>query len=239
MSAVRRPFKNFTPQEDTVWSHLWDRQIDNCRSHACSLWVDGLDKLGLHRERVPDFNVVNEKLKALVGWELVSTDVVFSDGQDWFEHLARKQFLITEYIRDEKDLLYTPMPDIWHDSFGHLPLMTDQRYADYFQHFAQVALRYTKEERKSLGSLWWYTVEFGFLMEAGQMKCFGAGLMSSPGEMEHALSDAVTKVPFAIESFEAVKPSPHEMHHTLFVLDSMEQLHAAPEAWVAGHPAMA
>lgn len=234
MNAVR-PFKQFSPAEDRIWNLLWTRQIDNCRSRASHLWLDGLDKLGMTPDRVPDFNAMNERLKQLTGWELVSTDVIFSDGQTWFEHLARRQFLITEYIREEKDLLYTPLPDIWHDTFGHLPFMADQRYADYIEHFAHVALRYNKDERKSLGSLWWYTIEFGFMIERGQMKAFGAGLMSSPGEMEHAYSNSVIKAPFSIEAFEQISPSPHAMHNTLFVLDGMEQLESSAEMWANRH----
>ena len=164
MTELRRPFKPFAPADDRIWSMLWDKQIANCRQHASSLWLDGLDLLGLDPARIPDFEALSRRLHELSGWELVSTDVIFSDGQTWFEHLARRQFLITEYIRDEKDLLYTPLPDIWHDSFGHLPLMANPRYADYVEHFAHVALRYGKEERKSLGSLWWYTIEFGFII---------------------------------------------------------------------------
>lgn len=235
---VRRPFKHFTPAEDRIWSMLWEKQIVNCRKHACKLWLDGLDALNLQPDRIPDFADLSRRLQDLTGWELVSTDVVFSDGQTWFEHLARRQFLITEYIRDEKDLLYTPLPDIWHDSFGHLPLMADRRYADYVEQFAHVALRYDKDERKSLGSLWWYTIEFGFIKEEGEMKALGAGLMSSPGEMEHALSDAVQKVPFSVEAFESISPSPHEMHRTLFILDSMAQLERSADAWVSRHELM-
>jgi phenylalanine-4-hydroxylase len=228
-----RPFKNFSPAEDRIWQMLWSKQIANVRKHAHSLWLDGLDRLGLTGERVPDFSDLNERLKALVGWELVSTDVIFSSGQDWFEHLARRQFLITEYIREEKDLDYTPLPDIWHDTFGHLPLMADARYADYVEKFAHHALKFTVEERKSLGSMWWYTIEFGFMMENGAMKAFGAGLMSSPGELLHALSDEVEKVPYSLEEFEKISPSPHSMHRKLFVLDSMEQLEQSVEDWVA------
>ncbi len=232
-----RPFKVFSPEEDQVWQMLWDRQIDNANRHASQLWLEGLDRLGLTRDGVPDFTGLNQRLKDLVGWELVSTDVIFSDGQDWFEHLARRQFLITEYIRDPKDLEYTPLPDIWHDTFGHLPFMANRRYADYIHRFGQHAIRYTKEQRKSLGSMWWYTIEFGFMMEEGERKAFGAGLMSSPGELLHALSDEVEKVPYSLEAFEAISPSPHEMHRKLFVLDSMEQLENSVLDWIMNHPA--
>jgi phenylalanine-4-hydroxylase len=239
--ATRRPFKTFSPDEDRIWQLLWDKQIDNMRRHASRLWLDGLDRLGLTRDRIPDFAALSDRLRALVGWELVSTDVIFSDGQTWFEHLARREFLITEYIREEKDLDYTPLPDIWHDTFGHLPLMADQRYADYIERFAHHALNYHQDERTSLGSMWWYTIEFGFMIEpdaggAPTMKAFGAGLMSSPGELTHALSDAVTKSPYSLEAFERITPSPHAMHKTLFVLGSMDELERSVEDWVTAHP---
>lgn len=231
--TTKRPFKHFSPEEDATWAALWARQIGNVTQHAHSMWLEGLDLLGLEPHRVPDFDALNARLQALVGWELVSTDVIFSDGQDWFEHLAQRKFLITEYIRDLKDLDYTPLPDIWHDTFGHLPFMAHQRYADYFERFAKHALRFTKEQRKSLGSMWWYTVEFGFMREGDAVKAFGAGLMSSAGELQHALSDAVQKVPYSLEAFESVDPSPHHMHNTLFILDDMTQFEQSVEDWVS------
>jgi phenylalanine-4-hydroxylase len=234
----RRPFKHFSADEDHVWQMLWDKQITNVRQHASKIWLAGLDKLGLTRDRVPDFDQLNQRMQKLVRWELVSTDVVFSSGQDWFEHLARRQFLITEYIREPEVLDYTPLPDIWHDTFGHLPLMADQRYADYVHRFGQHAIRFTPEERKSLGSMWWYTIEFGFMMENDDMKAFGAGLMSSPGELRHALSDEVEKVPYSLEAFEQISPSPHEMHQKLFVLDSMDQLERSVEDWVTKYASL-
>lgn len=232
MFSEKRPFKIFSEDESITWQLLWDKQWPNVERHASKLWLDGVTKLGLTRERIPNFAELDKRMQDLVGWELVSTEVIFSDGQTWFEHLAERKFLITEYIRERKDLDYTPLPDIWHDTFGHLPLMTDQRYADYVETFAHHALKFTKEERKSLGSLWWYTIEFGFMLENGEMKAFGAGLMSSPGELLHALSDAVEKVPYSLEAFDKIDPSPHEMHKTLFILQSFDQLEQSVEDWV-------
>jgi phenylalanine-4-hydroxylase len=229
----KRPFFKFDAQADETWRMLYAKQMAECQKNACKIWLDGVDKIGLTADRVPDFEVMDKRFQELVGWELVSTNVQFSDGQEWFEHLAERKFLITEYIREQKDLDYTPLPDIWHDTFGHLPLMANQRYADYVQEFAKYALQFTKEERKSLGSLWWYTIEFGFMIENGERKCFGAGLMSSYGEMKRALTEAVRKAPYSLDAFEQIDPSPHRMHDTLFVLDSMEQLEQSVVDWVA------
>jgi phenylalanine-4-hydroxylase len=229
----KRPFFKFDAKADETWRMLYAKQAPECQKNACKIWLDGVDKIGLTADRVPDFEAMDKRFQELVGWELVSTDVQFSDGQEWFEHLAERKFLITEYIREQKDLDYTPLPDIWHDTFGHLPLMANQRYADYVQEFAKYALQFTKEERKSLGSLWWYTIEFGFMIENGERKCFGAGLMSSYGEMKRALTEAVQKAPYSLDAFEQIDPSPHRMHDMLFVLDSMEQLEQSVVDWVA------
>lgn len=113
--------------------------------------------------------------------------------------------------------------------------MANQRYADYVQKFAKFALQFTKEDRKSLGSLWWYTIEFGFMRENGGIKCFGAGLMSSHGEMKHALSDEVARVPYSLEAFEKIDPSPHRMHDKLFILHDFDQLEQSVVDWVERH----
>ncbi len=233
--TIRRPFYTFSQSQSEVWRKLYAKQLPRVQRYASQIWLDGLNKLALPSDHIPDFAQLNERCKMLVDWELISTDVQFSDGQDWFEHLAQREFLITEYIRDEKDLDYTPLPDIWHDAFGHLPLMANRRYADYVQKFAKYALMFSKEDRKSLGSLWWYTIEFGFMMEDGEMKAFGAGLMSSAGEMDHALSDAVEKVPYSLEAFESLDPSPRAMHNKLFILESFDQLEQSVVDWVEKH----
>nr|MCU0482505.1 hypothetical protein [Anaerolineae bacterium] len=212
---TKRPFFVFDDVAHETWRLLWQKQYPIACKYASHYWLDGVDKIGLMGDRIPDFEKMDSVLQDLVGWELVSTPVQFSDGQEWFEHLAERKFLITEYIRDQKDLDYTPMPDIWHDAFGHLPLMANRRYADYIQKFAQYALQFNKEERKSLGSLWWYTIEFGFIREGndfGGIRAFGAGLMSSYGEMHKAYSDEVARVPYSLDEFERIIPSPRAMH---------------------------
>lgn len=231
----RRPFHQFTDDDNLTWRMLFERQYPQVQKHATRMYLEGFEKIGLTAARIPDFAQLSERFKQLVGWELVSTDIQYSSGQDWFEHLARRQFLITEYIRDRKDLEYTPLPDIWHDTFGHLPFMANQWYADYLQKFAQYAIQYTPEERKSLGSLWWYTIEFGLLWEDGELKALGAGLMSSYAELKRVYDGEVKLVPYSLEAFENLPPSPHEFHNQLFILDSWEQLEQTASDWVAAH----
>ncbi|MEM9954874.1 MAG: hypothetical protein AAF846_24925 [Chloroflexota bacterium] len=226
-----RPFYKFDETADNIWATLYQKQIEQCQQHAHPTWLEGLEKLNISPDHVPDFEEMNELFKAQVGWELVSTDVQYSDGQDWFENLAEKKFLITEYIRPMGSLDYTPLPDIWHDTFGHLPWMINQEYADYTHDFALKAIQFSQEDRHGFGSLWWYSIEFGLMKHEGNVKCFGAGLMSSVAEMKRAMDGTVTQQPFTLERMDNIDPSPHEYHTEMFVFDSFEHLRQSTQAW--------
>jgi phenylalanine-4-hydroxylase len=231
-----RPFHIFSEEESDIWRELYTRQWTHAQHHATRWWLEGVDALALTPDRIPDFAALSQRIHDLTGWRLVSTDVQYSSGQDWFEALARREFLITEYIRDRTTLDYTPLPDIFHDAFGHLPYLAHQRYADYLERFAHLAIQYTPEQRRSLGSLWWYTIEFGLLREGDELKALGAGLLSSVAELQRAYSDAVTRAPYTLQAFEALAPSPHHFHNTLFILDSWEQVERSIADWAAVHP---
>ena len=229
----KRPFYKFTPADDTIWAILYERQYPEVQKHAHPLYLEGLDKLNITPDRVPDFDEMNQFLMDSVGWELLSTDVQYTDGQTWFEHLAQRKFLITEYIRPMDALDYTPLPDIWHDVFGHLPFMVHQSYADYLENFGKRAIEFTVEQRTQggLGSLWWYSVEFGLMNINNDLKAFCAGLMSSYEEMQRAMNGVVEITPYSIDVTGKSTPSPHEMHTRLFLIESTNQLHDVLNQW--------
>lgn len=229
----RRPFFHFSETDHEVWRLLYARQYPFVKEMMSQpYYLHGLETLGITGEVIPDFAKVSQRLQDLVGWELFSTDEVFSDGQTWFEHLSVKQFLISEYIRDKTDLDYTPLPDIFHDAFGHLPLMATRQYTDLVYRYSYAMLECAPEKRKGLGSIWWYTIEFGMIEEDGKIKGLGAGLASSHGELEYAFSGKVELAPFNPEEIAQVKPSPHAYHNKLWVLESFEQLEAFVDDWV-------
>ncbi len=219
----QRPFYNWTEQDDHVWSLLYSRQWPRIKDRTCQWYQAGHEQLGLTVDRVPRGDTLAPHFEN-IGWNLVSTDVQYSDGQDWFEHLADREFLITEYIRAEDSLDYTPLPDIFHDVFGHLPMQVHQRYADLTEQYAHLMLECPPDVRPGLGSIWWYTIEFGLIKEAGEIKAFGTGLMSSCGEFDKAFTDAMIKRPFNPMDIAQHEPSPHEMHKILWVLEDFEQL---------------
>jgi len=224
MSEVKRPFYQWSPAQNEVWRTLYDRQWYRVQDRTHSWHLDGHKILGITSDKIPEGESLSQIFQKQIDWELISTDVQYSDGQSWFEHLSKRQFLITEYIRDMDSLDYTPLPDIFHDVFGHLPVQINQRYADLTQTYANLMLQCPPDARQGLGSIWWYSIEFGLMKEQGELKAFGTGLMSSYGEFDLAFSDKMERRPFDPEDIAQHKPSPHEMHKILWVMENFEQL---------------
>ncbi len=234
--STDRPFFAFDDDSHAIWRTLYARQFDNCQRHGTTFWKEGVEALGIHGRHIPDFAQVNERVMARTGnWRLLSTEVQFSTSEDWFDHLERRIFLITEYIRGWDTLDYTPLPDIWHDGFGHLPFLAHREYVDTLERFGQVYNRTPVEARRPLGNLWWYSIEFGLMREGDEVKALGTGLMSSPGELANAFNGGAAHAPFDPAVIERTPTSHDNFHKTLFVLDNFGQLRHALEAWAAAH----
>jgi len=227
----KRPFFSWSKDQHEVWSLLYARQHSNALARSTAMFREGLDIFHIDGERIPDFERIDQIMQASTGWTLVSTPVQFSDGQDWFERLWERRMLITEYIRSKDDLDYTPLPDIWHDAYGHLPFLASQRYCNLIHAFSRIILDCPKDVRRGLGSIWWHTIEFGLLKEGGKVRALGTGLMSSFGELQYAYSGAVEHRPFDPTDIALYKPSPHAFHERLWVLESFEQLEEFVATW--------
>jgi phenylalanine-4-hydroxylase len=224
LQQEKRQFYQWTPDQHEIWNLLYSRQLPRIQDRTCRWYQDGHARLGLQAERVPDGATLDRIFQQETGWELLSTDVQYSDGQSWFEHLIERKFLITEYIRDRDSLDYTPLPDIFHDVFGHLPMQVNKRYADLTESYAHLMLECPPDMRPGLGSIWWYTIEFGIIREEGKLKAFGTGLMSSHAEFDLAFSDRMIRRPFNPVDIAQHKPSPHAMHTILWVMEDFDQL---------------
>jgi phenylalanine-4-hydroxylase len=214
----------YTDEDHRVWATLCARRMEALPHTGSHAFLEGLKLLDLDLERVPRLEAINARLAPLTGFQAVAVHG-YLPAREFFECLAQRQFPTTVTLRSMDRLDYIPEPDIFHDVFGHVPLHTDPYLADFLQRFGQAGLAAeSEEELTGLSRLFWFTVEFGLIREAGQVRLFGSGLMSSVGESAHALSDAVERRDFDLH---AVWNQPFEIDHyqpLLFVIDSFEQL---------------
>jgi phenylalanine-4-hydroxylase len=197
---------------------------------ASETYLEGVRKLGLSNDGIPALRDLSRVLDRATGWQVARIPGLLHE-RDFFRLLAERKFPSTDYIRGKEELDYTPAPDMFHDIFGHMPTLTQPDFADFYQLFGRAALDAKGVDRQSLERFHWFTVEFGLVEDPDGYRIFGAGIMSSKGEVLHALSDEVEHRPF---SPEAVISQDYDVWHLqpiLFVLESFEQLVEEFKGW--------
>lgn len=179
--------KLYSADEDAVWDDLFARQMQVLPGRAASAFLAGLDRLDLGRGGVPEFARLSSELARLTGWTVVPVPMLIPDHV-FFWHLANRRFPAGNFIRTRENFDYIQEPDVFHDVFGHVPLLADPTYADYMQEYGRAgwkAMRYNR--LKALGALYWYTVEFGLILEPDGLRAYGAGILSGPAEAVFSL----------------------------------------------------
>ena len=188
--TIAQDWARFTPAEHAVWDTLFARQSALLPGRASEAWLRGLDVLRLSKPGIPDFEELSERLHALTGWRVVAVPGLVPDAV-FFEHLANRRFVAGNFIRGVDQLDYLQEPDVFHDVFGHVPMLADPVFADYMQAYGQGGLRSMGlGALHKLARLYWYTVEFGLVEEAGGLRVYGSGIVSSFGETRFALESA-------------------------------------------------
>jgi phenylalanine-4-hydroxylase len=221
----------YSGEDQAVWRLLVERQSALAEKHACAEFLDGLRTLGIG-DTIPDFDAINAKLEPLTGWRIVGVPGLIPDAA-FYDHLAHRRFPVTVWIRARAELDYLVEPDLFHDFFGHVPLLSNKVFADYMQLYGQRGVE-AGDNLALLARLYWYTVEFGLIRTDKGLKVYGAGILSSATEVKHAIEDtAVERLPF-----EAMKVMhrPYEidkLQNTYFVLDDFRQLFEAAQARLA------
>ena len=219
---------DYSADEQDVWRTLCARQTKLTARLAHRSYLDGVAALGLI-ERIPDFGEVSEKLRKLTGWEIVAVPGLIPAGP-FFEHLASRRFPVTNWLRRRDELDYIVEPDMFHDFFGHVPILTQPAFADFMRLYGEKAA-----EAFDLGGgdmmtrLYWYTAEYGLMQEAGApLKAFGAGLMSSYTELQFAIESAdAHHVPFDLETVMRTGYEIDKFQRAYFVLPSFDELRTA------------
>ncbi|WP_332680716.1 phenylalanine 4-monooxygenase [Bosea sp. (in: a-proteobacteria)] len=178
---------SYTAADHETWSKLHRRQFELLRGRVCDEYFAGLAALGIAADGIPDFRDLNRALKAATGWEIVAVPGLVPD-RVFFSHLAERRFPAGFWIRRPEEFDYIEEPDIFHDVFGHVPLLMNPAYADFVAAYGAAGLRYgDPEDLARLARLYWYSVEFGLVETDQGLRIFGAGIASSPGETVYAL----------------------------------------------------
>ena len=216
---------HWTDEENQVWSELFNRQIDLIQNRACDQYHEGLDLLGLSSDGIPQLPELNNKLKKATGWQTAEVPALIPFSE-FFRLLANKQFPVATFIRTREEFDYLQEPDIFHEVFGHCPLLTNPAFAQFTHTYGKLGLSASKEDRVFLARLYWFTVEFGLVKEGDETKIYGGGILSSPGETLYALDDPqAMRVDFDIHT---VLRTPYRidiMQPEYFVLDGIEHLY--------------
>lgn len=219
-------FNNFTPADHAMWNTLYKRQMDVLKDRACPEFFEGVKQLGYDEfDGIPHFERMSDILFKITGWRLVVVPG-YLPGDIFHGHLAKRQFPVTTFIRTPEQIDYLQEPDVFHDFFGHVPILANPVFADYMQAFGMGGVKaHEAGYIEFIDTLYWFTVEFGLIKTPEGLRIYGSGIVSSKGESLYSLD---SKEPNRIEyDMKRIMRSMYridEFQKTYFVIDSFEQL---------------
>ncbi len=223
--TIEQNWSSYSQEEHDRWNRLFARQSALLPGRACEEALHAMRRLELSRSGIPDFADLSERLAAITGWRVVPVAGLIPDDA-FFEHLANRRFPAAAFIRPEHEFDYLEEPDIFHDVFGHVPLLANPVYADFLEAYGKGGHRALERGLlHNLARLYWYTVEFGLIQAPEGLRIFGAGIMSSPAETLFSLEDSSpNRIPFDLERVMRTKYIIDDFQQTYFVIDSFEKL---------------
>ena len=224
---VSQPWDDYSATDHDVWRQLYERQRALLVGRAADEFLAAQDAMGMTPERIPKFADMDAALREATGWTLVGVEGLLPE-LDFFDHLANRRFPVTWWIRRPDQVDYIEEPDLFHDLFGHVPLLMNPLFADYMAAYGRGGVKahgIGPEALQMLTRLYWYTVEFGLIRQKDGLRIYGSGIVSSKGESFHCLdSDAPNRIGFDLERIMRTRYRIDTYQKTYFVIDSFEQL---------------
>lgn len=214
---------DYNAREQRVWRYVAEELEDLHQKYASPFYLKAKKDLGITTERIPQLSEMNRRLNELTGFRLAPIEGLV-ETRGFLSWLSYRVMLCTQYIRHHSQPAYTPEPDIVHESIGHIPMFTNPNFADFSQFIGHGARIATDKQLEELGRLYWFTVEFGMVEHEGHVKAYGAGLLSSFGELEHAFSNEVERRPFDLEQVINHEYTYSDMQSVLYVIPSYSDL---------------
>lgn len=226
IDGQKQEYLNYTDEDFSVWKVLFERQMSILPGMASEEYLKGIEDAGLNAHKIPDFAEVNEALGKLTGWSLAVVPGIIAEP-DFFRLLTQKRFPATTWLRKMSELDYLPEPDMFHDVFGHVPLLGNPHFTAFFEEIGRLGTRHINNEAvvAMLGRIYWFTVEFGLIRNNGKKKIYGAGILSSHGETKFSLSDEPQHLEFDIRQIMHTPFENDRIQDKYFVLGSFGELY--------------
>lgn len=223
--TVDQGWEHYSAAEHARWKTLYERQSRLLPGRACAAFMRGLRDLPMGADRIPDFRRLNETLLRHTGWQLVAVPGLVPD-EVFFDHLANRRFPAGNFLRGAGQLDYLQEPDVFHDVFGHVPMLMNPAIADFIQAYGQGGLRAQQlGHLAQLARVYWYSIEFGLLQEKGGLRIYGAGIVSSFAETRYALEDAApNRLRFALERVMRTRYRIDAFQESYFVIRDLDEL---------------
>ena len=224
---VEQPWDDYSADDHATWAALYARQREVLAGRASDEFIQAQDAMGMTPDRIPRFAELNEVLRDATGWTLIGVEGLLPE-LDFFDHLANRRFPVTWWIRKPEQIDYIEEPDLFHDLFGHVPLLMNPIFADYMQAYGRGGVKahgVGPDALQNLTRLYWYTVEFGLIKQHDGLRIYGSGIVSSKGESIHSLESASpNRIGFDLERIMRTRYRIDSYQKTYFVIDSFEQL---------------
>lgn len=222
--TCEQDYVGYTPQEHDTYCRLYERQAALVHGRACDEFIAALPSLGV-KDRIPRFEEINQRLYKATRWQIVAVPGLIPEVP-FFTLLAHRKFPVTDWIRTPEEFDYIVEPDVFHDLFGHVPLLFNPVFADHLQEYGKGGLKADRLNAcELLSRLYWYTVEFGLIRQHDGLRAYGAGILSSPGELQYSVeSPEPQRLPLDIERVMRTRYKIDSYQQTYFVIESFQEL---------------
>lgn len=216
----------FTAKDHKTWNILFTRQRKNIEQFASKEFLEGFKRLDLPDDHIPSVTWLNARIRTVSDWRIVRTPVRYLSDTQWATHMSRKEFPITNFLRKRSELDFTPEPDIFHDIVGHIPMLMNPKLVEILDVFSHAYSHTHARHLETIAQLWWNTIEFSLIREGDDIKVFGAGLMSSFGEIGQVEKRETKTQAFTVQKGISKQRAVSSFHPTLLIIPSPKKLKA-------------
>ena len=225
LKDMRQDYAQYTEEDFQVWKVLFERQVSELPKAASKAYLEGMKTVKFCADRIANFEELNEILRQRTGWQVQVVPGLIEDDL-FFGLLSNKRFPSSTWLRRIDQLDYLEEPDMFHDAFAHLPLLTNQPYVDFLEKLSLLALKHLKNPKaiQLISRVYWFTIEFGLIRENGELRVYGAGILSSAAETTYSLSSEPIHYPYNVHQMMATRYHKDRFQYTYWVIENYEQL---------------